>query len=558
MYSMRGADIVIRLLERQGIDTIFGIPGGAILPIYDALSHSKIRHILARHEQGAGFMAQGIARSTGKTAVFFATSGPGATNAITAFADARFDSVPLVCITGQVASSLLGTDAFQEVDTYGISAPVAKHNFLVRDAKELLTTIPEAFRIAASGRHGPVLVDIPRDVQLQVVEFDEWPEPGHADPLFIASANENLEHAVRDINKSQKPVLMVGGGVVSSDAAPLAREFAEKMGIPLTMSLLGLGSLAPDHPLYLGMIGMHGARYTNMLLDECDLLIVAGARLDDRATGKAGLFCPNARIIHIDIDPSEHGKIHTPHIDIVGDVKLVLEYLLENTQPQTRNSRLPWLDKVKKLRSEYPLQAKGSDDVRTPYGIVKKTAEILGTEAIVVTDVGQHQMRTAQVYPLANPRNWLSSGGLGTMGFGVPAAIGASVANPDRTVVCFTGDGSLFMNIQELATAAEHNVNVKIILANNCGLGLIHQLQELVFKSNFFGWNYAHHVDFIRIAEGFGLYAIDLSSAPDPQAALKDALTRPGPVFIHLAVEASENVYPIVPPGSGNTTMIGD
>lgn len=573
MYSMRGADLLIQLLERQGIETICGVPGGAILPIYDALSRSKrIRHVLARHEQGAGFMAQGMARSTGKPAVFFATSGPGATNTLTPFADAKSDSVPLICITGQVSSTLLGTDAFQEVDIYGMTIPVAKHNFLIRSAQELLTVIPEAFRIAASGRPGPVLVDIPRDIQLALVEFEEWPEPGQPEALPGAPAL-NLERAMQAIQQANRPVILAGGGVIASNAVQQVRELAETLRIPVAMSLLGLGTLPPEHPLYLGLLGMHGARYSNMLLDECDLLLVAGARLDDRATGNAAQFCHNANIIHIDIDQSEQGKIRQSHIDIAGDVKEVFEYFLEqstknhsentglrNTEQQSSqpDQRALWLERIATLKDAYPLQTPESDNILSAYGIIKKVAEIVGDDAIVATDVGQHQMRTAQFYPLKHPRTWLSSGGLGTMGFGLPTAIGAALANPERTVVCFSGDGSLLMNIQELATAVEQNVNIKIILTNNNGLGLIHQIQDMFFEGRTFAWNYSNHIDFIRISEGFGLPALDLATSADPETALRDALTKPGPILIHLLLDVRDKIYPIVPPGSANTNMIGD
>jgi len=555
MYSMTGAEIVIHLLERQGIGTIFGIPGGAILPIYDALSRSgKIRHILTRHEQGAGFMAQGMARSTGKPAVFFATSGPGATNMLTAFADAKFDSVPVICVTGQVSRALLGTDAFQEVDIYGMTIPVAKHNFLVRSGEQLLEVIPEAFRIAASGRFGPVLVDIPRDVQLGRVDFEDWPEPGLPETAAEPDV-DRMRQALDMLETAQRPVLMVGGGVIASGSADLSRALAEKCGLPVAMSMQGLGGIPADHPLNLGLIGMHGARCTNMILDACDLLVVAGARLDDRATGDAKQFCPNARIVHIDIDPSELGKIYIPHVDIVGDANRVLDYFLRHAPDADRG---PWLREVAELKARYPLYMTGTDDPRTAYGIIRQVARLVGDEAIVTTDVGQHQMRVAQAYPLTRARQWLSSGGLGAMGFGLPAAIGAAVANPERPVICFTGDGSLFMNIQELATAAELGVNVKVVLVNNKGLGLIHQLQDLFFDSRLFAWEYTREVDFIRIAEGFGVAAVDLDAHPSPLECLAETLRRPGPALIHIRAPAEDKVYPIVPPGAANTAMIGD
>ena len=558
MYSMRGADLVIRLLERQGLDCICGIPGGAILPLYDALSRStRIRHVLARHEQGAGFMAQGMARATGNAAVFFATSGPGATNVLTALADAKSDSVPVICITGQVSRALLGTDAFQEVDIYGMSIPVTKHNFLVRSAAELLKVIPEAFRIALSGRPGPVLIDIPRDVQLEAVELAEWPEPGGASqpPLPDAAA---LAGAVQMLNEARNPVLLLGGGAVASDAVPRIRALAEALNIPMTMSLMGLGAVPPEHPLYIGLLGMHGARYTNMVLDECDLLLVAGARFDDRATGKTAGFCPNARSIHVDIDPSEHRKIRHAESTIVGDVGTVFDALREQADPASAALRLPWLERVRALKAAYPLHTPDAQNLHSAYGIIKKVAEIVGEEAVIATDVGQHQMRTAQFYPLRRPRGWLTSGGQGTMGFGLPAAIGAALAQPERTVVCFSGDGSLLMNIQEMATAAEQGVNVKIILANNSGLGLIQQMQDLLFDGRVFAWNYTRPVDFIRIAQGFGLETLDLGTSPRPEDDLRELLTRPGPALINLPLAATDNVYPVVPPGAANTHMIGD
>lgn len=554
MYRMTGAELVIRLLERQGIECIPGIPGGANLPLYDALSRStRIRHVLARHEQGAGFMAQGMARSTGEAAVFFATSGPGATNTLTAIADAKLDSVPVICITGQVPRAMIGTDAFQEVDIYGMSIPVTKHNFLVRRIEDLLTIIPEAFRIALSGRPGPVLVDIPKDIQTGSIEFEAWPEPGGPDPAEAPDV-EGVAHAARIIAEAKRPLLLLGGGVLASDAATMATRFAEQARLPTVMSLLGLGAMPVDHPLSLGMLGMHGARCTNMLLEECDLLMVVGARFDDRATGKVERFCPQAAIIHIDIDPSELGKIRTAHVSITGDAGRTLEALLP-LLPAPRHEA--WLARVEELRAAHPLLTPGADNPLTPYGIVRCTASFLDDDAVIATDVGQHQMRTAQAYPLRRARQWLTSGGLGTMGFGLPVALGAALADPARTVVCFTGDGSLLMNIQEMATAAETGANVKIILANNNALGLVQQQQELFYGKRIFASDYAHHVDFMRIAEGFGLRAVDLGTSANPMRDLESALHTPGPCLVHVPVSVEENVYPMVPPGAANTEMIG-
>ena len=552
--TLTGSQIVVRLLERQGIRRIPGIPGGAILPFYDALSQSTlIEHVLARHEQGAGFMAQGAARATGDVAVCLATSGPGATNLLTAIADAKLDSIPMVAITGQVPTSMIGTDAFQEVDTYGLSIPITKHNFLVGSARELLDVIPRAFRLAASGRPGPVLVDIPKDVQNERIEVSEWPEPGRPDPAPEADASA-ISDAAAMIDAAERPILYLGGGVVHSGAAVEAVELAEKAGLPTVMTLMALGTMPVDHPLSLGMLGMHGARCTNMALEECDLLIAVGARFDDRATGKVSAFCPNAKIIHVDIDRSELDKIKTAHVGIRGDVKEVLNRLLPRVKASQRKD---WLARVGELKADCPLQTPGSDDPRTPYGLIRAVADCLDDEAIVATDVGQHQMWVAQAYPLRRPHQWLTSGGLGTMGFGLPAAIGAAMAQPDRTVVCFSGDGSFLMNIQELATAAEEDVNVKVVLMNNASLGLVFQQQTLFYGQRIFSSKFKGEPDFVKIAEGFGWRTLDLDTAADPRAALADALSARGPTFIHARIDCREQVLPMVAPGGANKDMIG-
>ncbi len=552
--KMTGAEIVIHLLERQGVRTLAGIPGGANLPLYDALGRSGgIRHILARHEQGAGFIAQGMARVSGRPEVCFATSGPGATNILTAIADARMDSVPVICITGQVPSSMIGTDAFQEVDTYGMSIPITKHNFLVRSAEELFEAIPEAFRIAASGRPGPVLIDVPKDVQLQPVEFEQWPEPGIPDPAPQLDRSA-LELAARMIEEAERPILYLGGGIIHSGASELAVQLAEKAGIPATLTLMALGAMPVDHPLCLGMLGMHAARYTNRALEHCDLLIAAGARFDDRATGKVAEFCPGARIIHIDIDPSEIGKIKTAHVGITADVGDTLKALLARIEP---NPRTQWRAFIDDLKERYPLHRPGLGDPRTPYGLIDSIASLLDERAIIATDVGQHQMWTAQAYPFRRPRRWLTSGGLGTMGFGLPSAIGAALADPGSPVICISGDGSLLMNIQELATAAEEGIPVKVFLMNNNSLGLVHQQQDLFYGERIFASDYRIKVDFIRIAEGFGVRAFDLADGDDPIETLARAIRDPGPCLIHAPIDVSEKVYPMVPPGAANRDMIG-
>ena len=554
--TLTGSQIVVRLLERQGVRRIPGIPGGAILPFYDALSQSTlIEHVLVRHEQGGGFMAQGAARATGEVSVCLATSGPGATNLLTAIADAKLDSIPVVAITGQVPTSLIGTDAFQEVDTYGLSIPITKHNFLVGSARELLEVIPKAFTLAASGRPGPVLVDIPKDVQNERIEIgaDEWPEPGQRQAAPVA--NEDLiDQAAAMINAAQRPILYLGGGVVHSEGALLAVELAEKAGLPTVMTLMALGAMPVDHDLSLGMLGMHGARCTNMALEECDLLIAVGARFDDRATGKVSTFCPNAKVVHVDIDRSELDKIKTAHVAICGDVKEVLGRLLPKVQEIRRHD---WLARVAELKAGFPLRMPGIDDPRTPYGLIRAVADCLDDDAIIATDVGQHQMWVAQAYPLRRPRQWLTSGGLGTMGFGVPAAIGAALAQPERTTVCFTGDGSILMNIQELATAAEEGANVKIVLMNNASLGLVFQQQTLFYGERIFSSKFKGVPDFIKIAEGFGWRTLDLDTADDPRAALAEAFAQPGPAFIHASIDRHEQVLPMVAPGGANKDMIG-
>lgn len=550
---MTGAKLIMKLLERQGIRTVSGIPGGTNLPMYDALYESSIRHVLARHEQGAGFIAQGMARVTGKPAVCFGTSGPGATNLITAIADARLDSIPIIAITGQVPQSMIGTDAFQEIDMYGLTIPITKHNYLVRSASELLEVIPDAFRIAMSGRPGPVVIDVPKDVQVQMAEFDEYPEPGKADPM-PEHDGALVREAAQAISAAKKPVMLIGAGVIGAGAGEIARGLAEKASIPVGTTLLGLGAIRYDHPLQLNMVGMHGARCTNKLFVEADLLLVAGARFDDRATGKAALFCSGAKIIHIDVDASELGKIKQPQIAIRGDVGQVLADLLPLVEA---NPRTEWLARMAELKEKSPLVMPGKDDPCQPYGMIRQTAALCDEDAIVTTDVGQHQMFVAQAYPFTGPRRWLTSGGLGTMGFGLPAAIGAALAMPDKQVICFTGDGSIHMNMQELSTAAEENVNVKVIVSNNGYLGLVRQQQELFYGKRYSASQFRVHPDFAAIARGFGIAAYDLTGASDPVEMLARALSEPGPCLINVPIEAEHNVFPMVPPGAPNSEMIG-
>lgn len=550
-----GAQIIVKYLEKYGVDTVAGIPGSANLPLYDELGRSNIRHILARHEQGGGFIAQGIARSTGKAAVALATSGPGATNAITAIADAKLDSIPVIFFTGQVAYSMMGTDAFQEVDTYGITIPITKQNFIARSAKDLLTLIPEAFAIATSGRPGPVVIDVPKDVQLEKVDVCEWIDYRKLIPQNIKDDSVKLNEIVRAISQSQRPLLYAGGGIIHSDASEELRKFAEKNNIPVVNSLLALGSIPNGHTLYLGMLGMHGERSTNLIMSKADIIIAIGTRFDDRATGKLSEFCPKAKVIHIDIDSAEINKNRKADLSIVGDARktlIELENLIE------KNQREEWLKEIRSIQTEYPV-AENSEDILDPYNIVRKVSEYLPEDAIISTDVGQHQMWVAQVFPFNHPRTLMTSGGLGTMGFGFPTAIGASIANPDKKVVCFSGDGSFLMNIQELATLADLKCNLTIIIMNNGHLGLVRQQQELFYDKNYVASKFETNPDFVAIAKGFGVKGIDIkeeATAKELDDLLSEALQSTGPCLVNVPIHFESKVLPMVPPGAGNTTML--
>lgn len=552
MQEKNGAQIVIELLERQGVRYIFGIPGGSNLPLYDALFDSKkIEHVLARHEQGAGFMAQGIARSSNLPAVCFATSGPGVTNLLTAVADAYLDSIPLICITGQVTSSLLGTDAFQEVDTMGLTMPITKHNYLVREAADLLTIIPEAFSLAMSGRPGPVLIDIPKDVQQQKINFGSWPGPGRLKKESAPNQRQILRIA-EAIEGAERPLICLGGGI-SPWAAELARALIEKNSLPAVVTLRGLGILPVDHPLYLGMLGMHGAPYTNKLVAECDLFIAVGMRFDDRATGKIDDFCSGAKIIHIDIDQAEINKIRSADLSVVGEAGEVMTKLVPLLEVRRRTA---WLNFIRTMRKNFPMPEFLQQDIFIPANLIKSCAEFIGKQAYVSTDVGQHQMWVAQFYPFSFAGQFLTSGGLGTMGFGLPVAIGAALAFPERPHICFSGDGSLLMNIQELATLAELDLNLKIIVFDNQLLGLVHQQQELFYKERYSACEFKNRSDFVTIAKGFGISAFDLGKSNDPQNDLSKALRKRGSVLIRVPISSTAKVLPMVQPGKSNTEMI--
>jgi acetolactate synthase-1/2/3 large subunit len=548
-----GAEIIIELLEQEGIETIAGIPGGMNLPLYDALSRSRIRHVLARHEQAAGFIAQGMARATGRPAVCFATSGPGATNLLTAIADAKLDSIPVIAITGQVPRRLLGTDAFQEVDVYSMSLPVTKHNFLVRSAAELLTVIPEAFRIAAGGRPGPVLIDVPKDVQTEAVEFPAW--PSRANRISATAISSKLIAAAATmINRAQRPFIYAGGGIIHGGAYGQLCSLARKNSIPVALTLMGLGCFPPDDPLYLGMLGMHGAAATNRIPAEADLVIALGVRFDDRATGDIAAFCPDAAVIHIDIDPAEINKLRKASLPITGDCGTVLEQLLPHI---TDNSRPAWRARIAEIKGQGTACPPDESDLMCPLGLINAVHRLAPHNAIITTDVGQHQMWVAQAYPFNNPRTLLTSGGLGTMGFGLPAAIGAALACLKQRIICISGDGSLLMNIQELATLADLGLDVTVIVMNNGHLGLVRQQQELFYGRRYIASKFTTCPDLSAIARGFGIRSCDLAEEDAPLSALQQALTEPGPCLVNAPIREDMNVFPMVPPGAANHDMIG-
>ena len=566
--KLSGAEIIIKLLEKAGIDKIAGIPGGSNLPIYEALFHSKIKHILTRHEQAAGFIAQGIARASGKPGVCIATSGPGATNLITSIADADMDSIPIIAITGQVSSKLLGTDAFQEVDIIRITKPITKKNYLISKAEELLDIIPEAFRIAVEGRPGPVLIDIPKDIQTSIIDIEpsifnniDFYQEKQQTFSFSSSIIEKLERIIRMIDYSEKPVIYAGGGIIHSDSSGILLEFAKKNSIPITTTLLGLGSVCKSEPLNLGMPGMNGAPFTNHILNECDLLLAFGVRFDDRATCCLKKFCKNAIIAHIDIDASELNKLKTAQAAAACDIKNAIDYMLPRIK---HNQRECWLGRIDELKKKYPVIEPAPDDINHPVNIIKEIGKAADEDAIIITDVGQHQMWTAQFYPFRMPRTFLTSGGFGTMGFGLPAAIGAALVMPEKQIICISGDGSIFMNIQELATLAELKLNIKIIIFNNNHLGLVRQQQELFYNKTFIGSKFIAESNFRNIARAFGINGIDIREKnfynDNPpisyHSIFSEAFNNNGPCLIDIPIDSEINVLPMVPPGAGIIEMI--
>lgn len=560
---MTGAQALIKSLEKEGVEVIFGFPGGVVLPIYDVLYDSKIKHILTRHEQGAAHAADGYARATGKVGVCLTTSGPGACNLVTGIATAGMDSVPMVAITGQVATHVIGTDAFQEADTTGITLPVAKHNYLVKDAVEIPGVVQEAFLLASTGRNGVVLIDVPVDVSRGEIDF-KYPDKITSMPGYKPTTKGNarqIKEAARLILASKRPVIYAGGGVISSGASEELRKLARLLDFPVTTTLLAKGAFPETHRLSLGMLGMHGTSYANYVMMETDLIVAVGARFDDRITGRLDTFAAHAKVIHIDIDPAEIGKNVKVDVPIVGDAKAVLRELLAALKPRVEagagSSLKQWLQQVEQWKKEYPLSIpKGG---LRPQFVVDQIYRVTKGNALIVTDVGQHQMWAAQFYKSTKPRHFISSGGLGTMGFGLPAAIGAKIGCPNATVIDIAGDGSIQMNSQELATAVLNKVPIIIAIIDNGYLGMIRQWQEL-----FYDKRYSHSSlrrgespDFVKLAEAYGAIGQRVTKPSEVEPALAKALKARKPVMIDFVVEQEENVFPMVAPGASLDDMIG-
>ncbi|SHJ33703.1 biosynthetic-type acetolactate synthase large subunit [Thermoclostridium caenicola] len=554
--QLTGADILLECLLEQGVDTIFGFPGGAVLNIYDSLYkyRDRIRHYLTSHEQGAAHAADGYARVTGKVGVCLATSGPGATNLVTGIATAYMDSVPVVAITGNVPLNLLGKDSFQEVDITGITMPITKHNFIVKDVNDLADIVRRAFYIAQEGRPGPVLIDIPKDITAQKAEYT--PAPKREIPRRTEYISEKaLAHAIDLIRSSSKPLIYAGGGVIASDAAQELLEFAEKINAPVTLSLMGMGGFPATHPNYTGMIGMHGTKTSNMAATQCDLLIAIGARFSDRVVSKVERFAPHARILHIDIDEAEVNKNVRTSRFIIGDVREVLRELNKRLE---RVERREWMDYIQDMKTKYPLSGSNGKDMLTPQYILEKIYELTGGDAIVATEVGQHQIWTAQYYKFTRPRTFVSSGGLGTMGFGLGASIGAQVGAPGKRVFNIAGDGSFRMNMNELATAVEYNLPIIEVIMNNHALGMVRQWQNLFYDSRYSQTTLDRCTDFVKLAEAFGAVGYNLTRKEDVEETIRKAMAQNRPVVINCEIDRDLKVYPMVPPGAPIDEVIMD
>ena len=563
-YEMSGADALMDSLRRHGVDTIFGYPGGAILPIYDAVFKAEqegwLKHILVRHEQGGTHAADGFARATGKVGVCFGTSGPGATNLVTGIATAQMDSVPLVVITGQVPRPAIGTDAFQETDIFGITLPIVKHSWVVRDPSEIAKVVAQAFLIASSGRPGPVLIDIPKDVGQEMFKYLPV-EPGSIKPLGFelpfAPEHKAISSALDLIENAEQPLLYVGGGVISSGAHESLAAIANRYQIPVTTTLMGKGAFDERDPLSVGMLGMHGTAYANFAVTECDLLIAIGARFDDRVTGKLDTFAPKAKVIHFEIDPAEINKNRVVEVSVLGDVGISLVKLLDLSNQRKTNPRTSqWLNKIKNWKNNFPLITPPKEGEIYPQEVLIALRD-LAQDAYITTDVGQHQMWAAQ-YLLNGPRQWISSAGLGTMGFGMPAAMGVKVALPKEKVICIAGDASILMNIQELGTIAQYKLNLKVIIINNHWQGMVRQWQESFYDERYSASNMSvGEPDFISLSKAFGIEGIVISERENLIPQLQKALENEGPVLVNVNVRKGENCYPMVPPGKSNAEMVG-
>lgn len=551
---LSGAQITCRAIESEGVSTVFGYPGGAVIPLYDALTDANLHHVLTRFEQWAGLAAIGYARATGEVGCCIATSGPGATNLVTALADAMLDSVPIVAITGQVNESLIGRDGFQEVDITGITLPVTKHNYIVHDVNEIAHTIKEAFYLARTGRPGPVLVDIPKNVFVAKTEFKPAGTVGRKSyqPTTVPNMRQ-VRLAAESIGQAKRPLIMAGHGVILSNAEAEFTEFVEKNGIPTIYTLLGLGAMDEMHPLSIGMMGMHGHRRANRALDECDLLINFGARFDDRATGNLTGFAPNAKVIHVDIDPAEIGKNVPTAVPVVGDIKEVLKLLTPEVEPGNHSAWMAWIDGQHNRVLRAALEDR--PDWPEPYSIIKEIGDATGHEAIVTTDVGQHQMWAAQHMGIKYGKRWITSGGLGTMGFGLPSAIGAKMGRPDLEVWTIIGDGGFQMSNTELATAVQENLDINICIINNGYLGMVRQWQDLFHARNYSEVKISSP-DFVKFAEAYGATGIRVKTNDEIRPAIEKARSIKGPVLIDFVVEPEANVYPMVAPGAANSQMI--
>ncbi len=552
--NITGAKALIESLKKENVEVIFGYPGGAMLPIYDELYDADIRHILVRHEQAAAHAADGYARATGKTGVCFATSGPGGTNLVTGIATAYMDSVPIVAVTGQVPRSLLGVDAFQEADITGITMPITKHNYLIKKAEEIPRVVKEAFYIASTGRPGPVLIDIPKDVTTDLLDFNYPEEINLRSYKPVVKVNiEQLKQAASLIKASEKPVIYAGGGIIISHAAEELLQFAELIAAPVTATLMGKGAFPDTHPLSVGMPGMHGTKYANYAIQESDLIIAVGARFDDRVTGKIESFAPSAKIIHIDIDPAEIRKNVRVDVPVVGDAKTVLTKLtalIKQHQPKTSR----WLERVNKWKKEFPLHYKKNDMIKPQY-VVESIYELY-PDAIIVTEVGQNQMWAEQYFKYTKPRTFISSGGLGTMGYGFPAAIGAKIGLPDATVIDIAGDGSFQMNSQEIATAVQNEIPVVVAILNNGYLGMVHQWQELFFEKRYSSTVIEESVDFVKLAEAYNAVGLRAVKPEDVKPILKEAVESGKPTIIDFIIDKTENVFPMVPAGAAINEII--